>query len=251
MIEKDDTTSPSAPQGVMTAGYAQERTINPSLRFRLQARAHETILAHDRFATRRRPELHLDYGAADGLSTKLLHLGLKATRSIGIEYSADIARFSEQADLPDSCEIQIGDVAKELLRVESSSIDVITALAFLEHVADASELFRESRRILRPGGLFIATCPDPSWDKVSGSLGLHKDEHHEQDYEESVFRSFAEEAYLTPVCYHRFMNVFTGFLPYLRLPMSPSFGAFLDAFLRPIPLSRFTFVNQLFVARKP
>jgi hypothetical protein len=47
------------------------------------------------------------------------------------------------------------------------------------------------------------------------------------------------------------MNVFTGFFPYLRLPISPSFGAFLDALLRPIPLSRFSFVNQLFVARKP
>jgi hypothetical protein len=33
--------------------------------------------------------------------------------------------------------------------------------------------------------------------------------------------------------------------------MTPSFGACLDALLRPIPLSRFTFVNQLFVARKP
>ena len=99
--------------------------------------------------------------------------------------------------------------------------------------------------------MFIATCPDPSWDKVSGSLGLHKDEHHDQDYEESVFRSFAEEGGLIPVRYHRFMNVFTGFLPYLRLPMSPSFGACLDALIRPIPLSRFAFVNQLFVARKP
>ena len=66
-----------------------------------------------------------------------------------------------------------------------------------------------------------------------------------------VFRSFAEEGGLTPVRYLRFMNVFTGFLPYLRLPMSPSFGAFLDALIRPIPLSRFAFVNQLFVARNP
>ena len=68
---------------------------------------------------------------------------------------------------------------------------------------------------------------------------------------DAVIQSFAEESGLTTVHDHRFMNVFTGFLPYLRLPMTPSFGAYLDALLRPIPLSRFTFVNQLFVARKP
>jgi SAM-dependent methyltransferase len=246
----DKTTRTSEPQGVMTAGYAQARTINPSLRFRLRARAHETIRAHERFATLQNPELHLDYGAADGLSTKLLHLGLKATRSIGIEYSPEIARFSERAYLPESCEVRVGDVTDELSGLEPSTVDVITALAFLEHITDSSELFQESARVLSPGGLFIATCPDPSWDKASGALGLHKDEHHEQDYDKEVFAFFAKEGGLTPICYHRFMNVFTGFLPYLRLPISPIVGAFLDAFIRPIPLSRFTFVNQLFVARK-
>jgi len=240
----------SEPQGVMSAVYAQARTNNPSLKFRLRARAQETIRAHKRFSNREKIENHLDFGAADGLSTKLLHLGLKAKCSIGIEYSEEIARFSEQADLPNSCEIRVGDVMTELGKFESSSIDVITALAFLEHVKDTSVLFKESARVLQNGGLFIASCPDPSWDKISGALGLHKDEHHEQDFNERVFESLVNECGLTTVHFHRFMNVFTGFLPYIRLPVSPLIGTILDTFLRPIPFSRHSFVNQLFVARK-
>ena len=125
------SSNKSEPQGVMSALYAQARTINPSLKFRLRARAEETIRAHKRFASRQKIETHLDFGAADGLSTKLLLLGLKAKCSIGIEYSAEIARFSEQADLPKSCEIRVGDVMTELSKFESSSIDVITLLPSL------------------------------------------------------------------------------------------------------------------------
>jgi SAM-dependent methyltransferase len=244
------SSNKSDPQGVMSAVYAQARTINPSLRFRLRARAQETIRAHKRFSSRQKIETHLDFGAADGLSTKLLHYGLKAELSIGIEYSAEIARFSEQATLPKTCEIRVGDVMTELSKYESSSIDVITALAFLEHVKDTSCLFKESARVLRSGGLFIATCPDPSWDKISGALGLHKDEHHEQDFDESVFESLVNQSGLTMVHFHRFMNIFTGFLPYLRIPVTPYLGTLFDILLRPLPLSCYSFVNQLFVARK-
>lgn len=242
----------SSPKGVMTEDYARDRTRKPSLSFRFKARALESIRAYEQHASNTSPpKLHLDFGAADGLCSKILHQGLRAEKTIGIEYSPEIAAFSKQAGLPPSCEIRVGDVFEEIAPLSPSSVDVITALAFLEHVADPVNLFRRSLEILRPGGLFIATCPEPLWDNISGSLGLHKDEHHEQEFTKRLFHTVADQGGLSPVLYKRFMNVFTGFLPYLRIPVTPRVSAALDSVLRLIPGSRLFFVNQLFVARKP
>ena len=72
----------------MLAVFGQARTINPILKLHLHAHTKETIRANNRFSSKQKVETHLDFGAANCLSTKLLHYGLKAKCSIGIEYSA-------------------------------------------------------------------------------------------------------------------------------------------------------------------
>jgi len=47
------------------------------------------------------------------------------------------------------------------LPLAKTSVDVVTMLAFLEHVDDPQSLLKEAFRILKPGGLFIATAPTP------------------------------------------------------------------------------------------
>ena len=241
----------SPPKGVMTEEYAINRTRKPSLAFRFKARALESINAYKRFsAYQSHPSLHIDFGAADGLCSKILHEGLNAKKTIGIEYTPEIAAFSKYSNLPNSCELVVGDIFEKINEFPPSSVDVITALAFLEHISDPIELFRQSYKILRPNGLFIATCPEPFWDKISGSVGLHKDEHHEQEFTRKLFNTTCESGGLHPLAYKRFMNLFTGFMPYLHIPVSPSFASKIDSFFRLLPSQKLFFVNQLFVARK-
>jgi len=43
-----------------------------------------------------------------------------------------------------------------------SSMDCVVMLALLEHVADPGTLVREAARVLKPGGVLVATTPTPS-----------------------------------------------------------------------------------------
>lgn len=82
------SSNKSETKGVMPVVFGQARTINPILKLHLHARTQETIRANNIFSGKQKVETHLDFGAANCLSTKLLHYRLKANCSIGIEYSA-------------------------------------------------------------------------------------------------------------------------------------------------------------------
>ena len=45
------------------------------------------------------------------------------------------------------------------LPLRDSTFDVVTCVHVLEHVADTQALMSEARRVLAPGGLFVATVP--------------------------------------------------------------------------------------------
>ena len=66
-----------------------------------------------------------------------------------------------------------------------------------------------------------------------------------------LFKDLCAGAELEPVRYKPFMFVPYAFLPYLGIPVSATFSGKLDALVRALLIFRPTFVNQLFVARKP
>jgi SAM-dependent methyltransferase len=178
-----------------------------------------------------------------------VHRLLGASESIGIEYAPDLVGAA--SDLPRGCRLVQGDVTAAHPEVAAGSFDFVTALAVLEHVDDLGAVGRQVMRALRPGGIFVASCPAPTWDRVSGSLGLHKDEHHTVAMDRKGFTDFAKVAGLEPLLYQPFMFAPVGFLPYAGIKVSPALAAGVDALLRPIPLSGLLMVNQLFVARRP
>ena len=53
--------------------------------------------------------------------------------------------------------VQCQDVQR--LTYDDSSFDVVTSTGVFEHVADDARGFREVRRVLRPGGIFVFTVP--------------------------------------------------------------------------------------------
>jgi SAM-dependent methyltransferase len=131
------------------------------------------------------------------------------------------------------------------------SYDLCTALAVLEHLREPAACVREAFRMLRPGGVFVATCPNPFWDHVAGALRMVADEHHEQAMTRGRMIAITGEAGFTDVAFRRFMWAPTGVLPYLGVPLSPSFALRLDSALARVPLLGPGFVNQAVTARRP
>lgn len=247
-LTNSPNTPTAPPLGVMDASYAQDRARKPHLVFRYRCRAEIAARMYERFRSHEQPPRVLDFGSADGRALTEAHTRLNAAESIGIEYDRGLI---SHAKLPGGCCVLQGDVTKPHEAAPDGTFDLITALAVLEHVADAVGLAQRVFAALKPGGVFVATCPYPLWDVISGTLRLHKDEHHAKNYTRARFEEFANAGGLTPLRYQRFMLAPVGFLPYLRIVPPISTALAIDAVIAPIPLLNLTMVNQVFAARKP
>ena len=234
--------------GVMFKDYAEDRKKKAHLSFRYQSRARQALWALKKYGVGGTPRI-LDLGSADGLTMALLHQMAGAEKSVGIEYTQELVDLA--TGLPDGCEIRQGDVTQLPGDYKKGEFHLVTALALLEHIGEPSKVFSEAKETLLPGGLFVASCPNPFWDKLSGSVGLHKEEYHFTDFRWPLFRQLAIEAGMEAVRFKPFMSVPYAFLPYLKIPVSAAVADVIDAAVLTLRVFNFTFVNQLFIARKP
>lgn len=248
---KPDTPSESqtaAPKGVMDASYAEQRRLKPHLAFRFHSRALIASRTFQRLSSQQTPTI-VDLGSADGATMAVLHQQLKARQSTGIEYSQEL--IDSAGRMPDGCRLLRGDVTRADPLLKGGGADLVTALAILEHLSEPLLVLQQARRVLKPGGLLIATAPAGAWDSISGAAGLHKEEHHELQFTRALFESLAHEANLEPILYQRFMFAPIAFLPYLRIPVGPGAALTIDYLVARLRVLNWLFVNQLFVARKP
>ncbi|MFD5425151.1 class I SAM-dependent methyltransferase [Streptomyces sp. NPDC127084] len=91
----------------------------------------------------------LDIGCGTGLVTERLHR--PGLRVIGVDSSAGMARIAAR---------RVGDVVLADVRrlpLPAASVDVVSAVWLLHLVRDARAVVAEVARVLRPGGVFIAT----------------------------------------------------------------------------------------------
>lgn len=237
------------PRGVLDRRYAGDRKNRPELIFRLGTRAR--LVSHAVRVYMRDPSglKVLDMGAAEGRTLIELDRLLPGNDLVGIEYSRELVEAADQ--LPQNIVLIQGDVTRLPDDIGSGSVDTVTALAVLEHLASPTAAVAEATRVLRPGGLFVASSPSPAWSHASSRLGLLKEDSHECEITSESMVRMVRDAGLNLLESLRFMWAPVSFLPYLRIPISPEFALRTDRIIHRLRIFDCLFVNQAVIARKP
>ena len=108
----------------------------------------------------------LDLGCGRGELLLLLREG--GVEATGVEGDPALAEAARRRGL----EIVEGDVLEALKDQDPESRSAVTAVHLFEHLTPAQliAVLAEIRRVLRPGGLLIAECPNPHSVRVGASL---------------------------------------------------------------------------------
>jgi ubiquinone/menaquinone biosynthesis C-methylase UbiE len=242
--------SSSTPQGVMDASYAAGRLKKPHLNYRYKVRAEIAFEEYKAIHPYPHSVRLLEMGAAEGLTLLQLRERFRGDGEFdGVEYAQDL--LDSAPALPDNVRLMRGDVTALPEAIKAENYHLCTCLAVLEHLEDPLACVQEAFRILKPGGIFVATCPHPFWDDVAGKLGMVEDDYHEQEVTMEFLSDLAEQSGFVRVQTKPFMWTPTGVLPYFGPSFSPTTSLKIDGWVRRLKWLDFSFVNQVLIAQKP
>lgn len=237
-------------KGVLKKKYSDDRKTKPELKFRLLSRAGVVKEAVNMHIKRTEGLVVLDMGTAEGRTLRALNELLSGKNYfVGVEYSEELIK--SVSFLPKNIKLIRGDVNSLPIRLNINYFDIVSALAVLEHVKYPKVVALEAFNILKPGGLFVATCPVPHWDFISSRLGLLDQDHHETKIDKKTMKRIVQDVGFEILEYKKFMWAPISFLPYLNIWISAVFAAKCDQFIRFLKIFNWLFVNQVIIGRKP
>ena len=108
----------------------------------------------------------------------------------GVDISEDAVVYAQERYGRPKLRFLQGDVSK--IPLDRESVDVVVSFETIEHVEEASQhaFLTEVKRILRPGGLLIVSCPNkPVASDLPRELWGAVNPYHKKEYTEEGFRA--------------------------------------------------------------
>lgn len=128
----------------------------------------------------------LDAACGVGYGSRLIAQATHCTRVVGIDNAEPAIRFAKQHYSHPRVNYVLGSVYE--LPMEAETYDVIVSLETIEHVDDTAAL-KEFARVLRPGGVLLASTPNE--DVLPYNAGYT---HHRRHYRPREFADLVEAA---------------------------------------------------------
>jgi ubiquinone/menaquinone biosynthesis C-methylase UbiE len=236
------------PNGVLDRKYSEERSFKSELKFRLKTRAQVVVdIISKYFKTIEGLEI-LDFGAAEGKTLIEIKKSLDTCKFTGVESSGSL--LSSVRNLPSQVRLIKGDVCRLPDEIPRRKFDAVIALACLEHLEEPLTAIEEAVRVLKPNGLFIATCPVPFWDYIACKLKLTQMDQHESSLDKQELISLIDKADMDFIEFKQFMWAPISFLPYLNIQIPIKSALRIDCLLEKIKILNWLFVNQCIIAVK-
>jgi len=236
-------------RGVMDATYHADRVSVGPVEYRYRVRGRVAVDGFRRFHRDSTFVRVLDMGAADALTLLYMRELLGDGEYVGVEFAQSL--IDAAPSMPEDVTLVQGDVMALPPSVAADHFDLACCLAVLEHLDTPERAVNEAFRILKPGGVFVATCPNPFWDRWAGRLRLVEDDFHPSAMTRSALVAVCTNAGFAQVTFEPFMWCVTGILPYLGVQLGASTSLGLDARVRRLRILDWTFANQCVVAVKP
>jgi len=136
----------------------------------------------------------LDVASGEGYGTALL--AQVARRAVGVEIASGAVDHANNAYGANNLKFLVGDARS--LPSPDATFDVVTSFETIEHFGEQQLFLSEVRRVLRPGGLFIASTPDRDNYSPAESAAnpFHVRELTQEEFESLLRSYFAEVALL-------------------------------------------------------
>jgi SAM-dependent methyltransferase len=128
----------------------------------------------------------LDAGCGVGYGTA--HLAEVAASVVGVDVSADAVAYAAKRYARPRTSFRKMDVTA--LDFPDATFDVVCSFETLEHVRDAAAAVREAARVLRPGGVYVASTPHVERTCASPANPFHETEYSPHDFASLLRESF-------------------------------------------------------------
>jgi SAM-dependent methyltransferase len=130
----------------------------------------------------------LDAGCGVGYGSAFL--GEVARRVVGVDRDASAIAYARERYARPNVEFLVGDVLR--LAFTDASFDAVCSFETIEHVDDVDALLGETARVLRPGGVFVASTPRADRTTASPENPFHRMELARADFEALLRRFFGD-----------------------------------------------------------
>ena len=131
----------------------------------------------------------LDIACGEGYGAAML--AGHARMVYGVDIMPEVIAHARQKYVAENIEFKVGDCT-ETLAFDDDFFDVVVSFETIEHHTRHNFMLRELRRVLKPGGVLIISCPDKGIFKAGeGSEKFHKKELTSAEFETLIHRYFS------------------------------------------------------------